>query len=258
MLPYGTIYLSGARTPLLDAQMRYAVDHANMASDIPPIGILITPKTPDRADDLAPGVQNIYPFVGIDNGCFSESGRRRYQALGLNGYIKMGLRALDLWGDDLLFITAPDVPMNWQATLEESLPVLPVLRAHLPHRAALVLQDGATPSNIPWDALDWIFLGGSTEWKISPIARACAKEARRRHVGVHMGRVNSLLRLNIAQNFGCDSADGTYLLHEEAKGQGEKAVETIFQWARHAWREAASGRGAQLRRVEGRAAGRKR
>lgn len=237
MMPMGSIYLSGARSPALDVRVRYANDHADTAYELPPIGILLTPKTSDRPDDFTPDVANIYRYVGLDNGCFTESGRQRFERLGLDGYIALGERAIELWGDEMLFATAPDVPMDWRGTLKASLPVLERLRERLPSRAALVLQDGATPENIPWKQIDWVFIGGSTEWKIGPMARACAAEARRRHKGVHMGRVNSLERMRIAQSFGCDSADGTYLLHEIKKGKaaGEKAVETIFSWARETW-----------------------
>ncbi|MEU0949852.1 hypothetical protein ABZ379_45430 [Streptomyces canus] len=64
---------------------------------------------------------------------------------------------------------------------------------------------------IPWDAVDVLFLAGSTGWKTSPAAHRLALEARERGLAVHMGRVNSRRRLRIAQVFGCVSCDGTYL-----------------------------------------------
>ncbi len=65
-----------------------------------------------------------------------------------------------------------------------------------------------TPSAHTTDAL---FLGGDTEWKLSDHARAIAGEAKRRGLWVHMGRVNSLRRIEIAVDFGCDSVDGNFL-----------------------------------------------
>ena len=58
-----------------------------------------------------------------------------------------------------------------------------------------------------------LFLGGSTDWKLGPAARALTAEAKRRGKRVHMGRVNSLKRLRYADAIGCDSADGTCLTY---------------------------------------------
>ncbi|MFF9040515.1 hypothetical protein ACF090_34190 [Streptomyces sp. NPDC014892] len=66
---------------------------------------------------------------------------------------------------------------------------------------------------LPWDAFDVLFLAGSTEWKLGAVAERLAREAKARGKGVHMGRVNSRTRLGIAEWFGCDSADGTYLAY---------------------------------------------
>jgi hypothetical protein len=70
------------------------------------------------------------------------------------------------------------------------------------------------PGMIPWDAIGAggvIFLAGDTEWKLSGHAARITREAKRRGLRVHMGRVNSRRRLDVAEMFGCDSADGTYL-----------------------------------------------
>lgn len=255
---YGTIYLSGARTPLLDKAI--AAENEKVArtpalddpdepyelAAVLPVGVLLTPKSPDRPDDFTPEVASIYPYAGLDNGFFSESGKRRFERLGLSGYIGLAKKAQSLWGDNFLFVTAPDsacaemdeestiacrTERRWRETLELSARFLPGLMAEdLP--AALVLQNGATPDNIPWKQLRWIFLGGNTSWKVSPVAMACVREARRRGKGVHMGRVNTLHRMRIAEHFGCDSADGTYLLHEQQKGNERQGVESILGWAR--------------------------
>lgn len=51
-----------------------------------------------------------------------------------------------------------------------------------------------------------------------------------------MGRVNSTSRLLVAQDFGCDSADGTYLLHELQKGTpADEAVYQMTEWLRAAF-----------------------
>ena len=108
------------------------------------------------------------------------------------------------------FAVAPDVVGDAAATLERSTPWLPRIRA-LGYPAAYVAQNGSDDHPPPWDDLDVIFLGGSTEWKLGPVARALVAQARILGKRVHMGRVNSERRYRYAAAIGCDSADGTYL-----------------------------------------------
>jgi hypothetical protein len=58
------------------------------------------------------------------------------------------------------------------------------------------------------------------------------RDARRRGKWVHMGRVNGLRRLRIALDFGVDSVDGTFLLHEARKGRSEEAPHDVVGWLR--------------------------
>ena len=90
------------------------------------------------------------------------------------------------------------------------MPVVPTIRA-MGYRAALVLQDGATPETVPWQEIDAVFTGGSTAWKLSEDAYRLGAEAKHRGLWAHMGRVNSLRRLRAADVAGYDSADGTFL-----------------------------------------------
>jgi len=141
---------------------------------------------------------------GADNGCFSSKGVR---AFNLESYLGW-LRAQD--ATTCLFATAPDRVGDAATTLELSAPVLPMLRA-LGYPAALVAQDGLEELTVPWDSFDVLFIGGSTEWKLGPAAAALVREAKRRGVWVHMGRVNSGRRYAYAAELGCDSTDGTFL-----------------------------------------------
>jgi len=109
-----------------------------------------------------------------------------------------------------LFATAPDVVGDAPATLARSLPFLPKIRG-LGYPAALVAQDGLEDLDIPWDAFDVLFIGGSTEWKLGHHARKIIRKAKARGKWVHMGRVNSERRYKYAHELGCDSVDGTYL-----------------------------------------------
>lgn len=122
------------------------------------------------------------------------------------GWLRRHWHALDR----CLFATAPDVVGDAAATLELSLPML--ARIHeVGYPAALVAQDGLTEPMIPWTLFETLFIGGSTEWKLSPGAHALIVAAKRRGKWVHMGRVNSLRRYRAAAAMGCDSADGTVL-----------------------------------------------
>lgn len=126
-----------------------------------------------------------------------------------------------------LFAVAPDVVGDAVATYERSLPWLPKIRA-LGYPAAFVLQDGAADDLIPWDDFDCLFIGGSTDYKLSAEARAWVAEAKRRGKWVHMGRVNSERRFKYAAAIGCDSADGTFLTFGP-----DTNLPKLLAWTRH-------------------------
>lgn len=109
-----------------------------------------------------------------------------------------------------MFAVAPDVPFDAAGTLAESRPWLARIRS-LGIPAAFAAQNGCDTLGVPWDEFDVLFLGGDTAWKIGSVAQRLAAIAKSLGKKVHMGRVNSRRRLQIAEWFGCDSADGTYL-----------------------------------------------
>jgi hypothetical protein len=216
MLPPTTIYLTGVRNGTTDELASYH------DTDLP-LGLLAQPLTRNYLR-----YQHLYAWVGIDNGCFTKVGQARFS---LPQYLSMIDEGLERFGDNLLFATAPDVAFDWQGTLEKSLPVLPqIRRAGAP--AALVLQDGATEANVPWDELDCVFIGGSTEWKVGREARSLCAAANRRGKWVHMGRVNSESRMITAQDFGVGSADGTHLLSATRRAVAVEAVSTVLKATR--------------------------
>jgi len=124
------------------------------------------------------------------------------------------------------FAVAPDVVCDAAATLERSLPWLPMIRS-LGIPAALVAQNGLEDLDVPWDEFDVLFLGGDDEWKLGPHARRLTAEAKARGKSVHMGRVNSLRRMRYAFAIGCDSADGTCL----TRGP-DKNLPKVLSWLR--------------------------
>jgi hypothetical protein len=109
-----------------------------------------------------------------------------------------------------LFVTCPDMVGDADATFRLFLGwAQRVLRTGQP--LGYVAQDGASTAAIPWDALSALFIGGSTEWKLSIEAETLVREAKHRGKWVHMGRVNSARRLKVAKSWGVDSIDGTQL-----------------------------------------------
>lgn len=106
-----------------------------------------------------------------------------------------------------LFITSPDVV----GSASETMALFRVWGAKVAQvgPVALVGQDGLTSEDTPWDEISALFIGGTTEWKLSEDARLLMKEAKERRIWVHMGRVNSWRRVEYANACGVDSIDGT-------------------------------------------------
>lgn len=113
--------------------------------------------------------------------------------------------------DRCLFVVAPDVVADAQATLERSTYWLPLIKHEYDLPVAFVGQDGCEHGHIPWDTFDAWFIGGTTDWKLSAESYRLAQIAKSKGKWVHMGRVNSRKRCRIAASWGCDSVDGTYL-----------------------------------------------
>lgn len=153
--------------------------------------------------------QNIRP-AGVtwcaDNGCFSASPRRPWTEERWWAFLER--HAHDT--ARCLFATAPDVVGDAHATAIRFRKWGPMIRA-LGYKAAYVLQDGATDALVPFDDLDALFIGGSTEFKLGETARHYAAEAKARGKWLHMGRVNSGRRCAYAASIDCDSVDGTFL-----------------------------------------------
>jgi hypothetical protein len=123
-----------------------------------------------------------------------------------------------LWSDhdqarcphpNLLWVAVPDVPGDADATLEQ-FRLWHMWLCHVP--LAFVLQNGAErPGRVPWDApgLAAVFVGGSTRWKLGLDAADLVRQARRRGLHAHMGRVSSKRRIRYARSIGCTSFDST-------------------------------------------------
>jgi hypothetical protein len=177
------------------------------------IGLMLTPNM-----GYTPEYARAAPRWAADTGCYS-----RGEQFDLGAYLAW-LDGRAAFAATCLFATAPDVVADAPATLARSLPVLPLIRAR-GYTAAFVAQDGQEALPVPWDALDALFIGGSTAWKLGAAAAGLVAEARRRGKWVHMGRVNSGRRLLYAAAVGCQSADGTYMAFDPTR-----AVDQMTRW----------------------------
>lgn len=166
-------------------------------------------------DDLAAGTIGFLktPAVGntldgvkvwaVDNGCFTG----KYP--GDDAYLTW----LDRYADrraDCLFVAVPDVIGDGPATLAN----FPTMAARIKAAGwpvALVGQDGMEHLDVPWHLVEWLFVGGSTEWKLGHGAADLIRQAQDRGKRVHVGRVNSGKRFALFAGMGCDTADGTFL-----------------------------------------------
>jgi len=154
-----------------------------------PVGHLCVPKA--YKAQLATGRP-----IAADNGCFNRLDPDAYRAM---------LYGLAPHADRVLWVTVPDVVADARATRRRWRRWRPLL-AGLGLRAAYVLQDGELSP--PWDALDCLFVGGTTAFKESERAAALCREARARGKWVHVGRVNTVRRLRMFDGL-ADSIDGS-------------------------------------------------
>ncbi|HEV7805474.1 MAG TPA: hypothetical protein VGO80_06635 [Solirubrobacteraceae bacterium] len=95
------------------------------------------------------------------------------------------------------------------ATLERFAEWHPFL-VHLP--LAFVLQDGAErPGMVPWDAagVTAMFVGGSDRWRYGAACADLVREARRRGLLVHFGRISSLSKIRYIHSIGATSFDSS-------------------------------------------------
>lgn len=124
-------------------------------------------------------------------------------------------RTIDTWGFDTyhppLWVAVPDVVgchsstldlfHGWVATWEYEL-------GFIPFPLAFVLQNGATTDSIPWDQIEAVFVGGDDSFKLSD-CHHLIDEAKQRGKLVHIGRVNTLGRIDYAFDIGADTIDGS-------------------------------------------------
>jgi hypothetical protein len=135
--------------------------------------------------------------IGVDNGCFKGFKEGAFWSL---------LDFCEGYRERIKFVAAPDVVADSDATFNLFSKWQPIIRDYqLP--VALVLQDGLSVDSIPWSEVQAIFVGGSTEYKMSRVVDRIIIEAKRRRKWVHVGRVSTRKRINHFRDVEVDSID---------------------------------------------------
>lgn len=154
------------------------------------VGQLITPLTRYKNHGLT---------FAIDNGAFKNFDAKAFRSL---------LERELTNRDKCLFVASPDIVGNARRTLELFNHWYPEL-SRWP--IALVAQDGIENFDLPWASVRAVFIGGSTEFKLSNCAVDLIKTAKAMEKWVHVGRVNTPARYEFFDELGVDSFDGTGL-----------------------------------------------
>lgn len=136
---------------------------------------------------------------GIDNGAFARFEERGFLATLAKHAPRKAL---------CRFVAAPDVVGSAIRTLECFDHWLPKLDGW---PVAIVCQDGQENLAIPWGKISAVFIGGSTNWKMSTHAAAIVKASKVFGKWCHVGRINTPGRFEYFEELGADSCDGTGL-----------------------------------------------
>ena len=139
----------------------------------------------------------------MDNDCFAAWDANRF------------MKALEYHKGlpECLFVVCPDVVGNAAQTLHRWHIWHSVIREY-GYPVAFVAQNGLRLEDVPFDDMQALFIGGDNSFKLGAFVADVVKEAKRRGCHVHMGRVNSLIRLEYANAIGCDSVDGSKIRFE--------------------------------------------
>ena len=107
------------------------------------------------------------------------------------------------------WVLLPDAVGNWPRTVELAKAYTPFVKLY-GYKTAIALQDGCDFDEVLQFNPDWVFVGGTTEWKEQIIHSAC-EFFHARGIKVHVGRVNTVRRVKLCMSAGVDSVDGTTL-----------------------------------------------
>lgn len=135
----------------------------------------------------------------IDNGAFS-----RFEVREFSGLLEKHKPRIEL----CRWLAVPDVVGSARRTLECWEYWMPKLSAW---PLAFVCQDGQENLPIPWAECQAVFIGGTTDWKMSKAASQIVAASRIMGKWCHVGRINTPGRFEYFESLGADSCDGTGL-----------------------------------------------
>lgn len=133
-----------------------------------------------------------------DNGCF-----KRYEP---DKIVSLLRYASGL--PNCLFFVSPDVVQNHQKTLELFWQWESVIASY-GYPVAFVIQDGATIETVPFDDCDAIFIAGGNPFRYTETVKEIIKEALKRKMWVHVGRVSTIQAIRYFSALGCHSFDSS-------------------------------------------------
>lgn len=156
------------------------------------------------------------PEVGRDNHLGDWKGRyaldngawKAYQH-GTDWDMDTFVALVERYGRGSDFVAAPDIVAGGPASLVLSLLWLPRLLKMCP-RVLIPVQDGMVPADVSKHLSPRVglFVGGSTEWKLGAMGAFC-RLACDLGAWSHVGRVNSVRRINLCLSCRATSFDGT-------------------------------------------------
>lgn len=124
--------------------------------------------------------------------------------------------------DKCIGVVVPDVVFDASATIsrfhEYQGKILPG------YNKAFVTQDGLTLEMVPWDEFEVLFIGGTTEHKMER-SMPFITEAQRRGKWVHVGRINSVKRIEYF--WMVDSVDGTEFIYPNSPRRQHKIMKAV-------------------------------
>lgn len=181
------------------------------------VGFLISPSYYKRVHP-----KKFMPFV-LDNGAFEAWTKKK--DWDVNTWREM-IDFVRMTGMRPLWAAVPDVVANREATIANWPKYVNEIKK-LGWDAAFCVQDGMSPSDVPWDA-DVVFVGGSDRWKF-PNLEMWTSNFRR----VHCARVNAPQMIESCERLGCESVDGTGWFRDPSRPDKLPMIERFIEGHRN-------------------------